>query len=78
MICDNCGKNSTHELKVTRAYGKGRTLLVIENVPVVSCLNCGETYLSSGTLQEIDRLKSLRRTLALKRETTVAEFAGSV
>jgi hypothetical protein len=30
-------------------------LLVIENVPVTSCPNCGESYLTAETLHEIER-----------------------
>jgi len=35
MVCDICGSKDALVRKVTRSYGKGRKLLVIENVPVV-------------------------------------------
>ena len=40
MICDICGNEGVHTRRVTRSYGKHKRLLVIENVPVVSCSQC--------------------------------------
>lgn len=59
---------------VTRSYGKGANLLIIENVPVVVCPNCGESYLTAETLHEIERIKLHRKNLAKKRSIAVAEF----
>jgi hypothetical protein len=50
-------------------------LLVIENVPVVSCPHCGESYLTAETLHEIERIKLHRKSFAAKRRVAVAEFA---
>lgn len=75
MICDICGKSGARIRRVTRSYGKGVNLLVIENVPVVSCLRCGESYLTAETLHELDRIKLHRRNLATKRNVAVANFA---
>jgi len=74
MNCDICGKNGAEIRYVTRSYGKGANLLIIENVPVVSCPNCGETYLTAGTLHEIERIKLLRENLAKLKSIAVAEF----
>jgi YgiT-type zinc finger domain-containing protein len=59
---------------VTRSYGKGENLLVIENVPVISCPHCGESYLTADTLHEIERIKLHRKNLASKRSVPVATF----
>ena len=75
MICDVCGKRGARIRNVPRSYGKGRTLLVIENVPVVSCPHCGESYLTAETLHEIERIKLHRSSFAAKRQVAVAEFA---
>jgi YgiT-type zinc finger domain-containing protein len=56
MVCDICGKKGARIRRVTRSYGKGDNLLVIENVPVVSCPNCGETYITAETLHENHRV----------------------
>jgi len=58
--------------------GKGENLLVIENVPVVSCPHCGESYLTAGTLHEIERIKLHRRSLARERPVAAAVFAWHI
>ncbi len=74
MICEICGKNDAQIKYVTRSYGKGANLLVIENVPIVVCPNCGESYLTAETLHEIERIKLHRRSLAKPRNVAVASF----
>jgi YgiT-type zinc finger domain-containing protein len=74
MKCDICGKKGTRIRRVARTYGKGRSLFVIENIPVVSCPNCGESYLTSETLHEIERLKLHRKSLAVERQVEVVSL----
>lgn len=75
LTCDNCGKSGARIIHVTRSYGKGPALLVIENVPVVSCPHCGESYLTAATLREIDNIKRNRAKVASTRPVPVAAFA---
>ena len=74
MICDNCGQEGARLHKVTRTYGKGKNLLVVENIPMVSCPNCGENYLTAETLHEIERIKLHRKSFAAERPIEVARF----
>lgn len=74
-MCDICGKEGVRIRYVSRSYGKGDDLLVIENVPVLSCPHCGESYLTAETLHEIERIKRDRRSLAVERKVAVATFA---
>ena len=48
---------------------------MIENVPVISCPDCGESYLTAETLHTIERIKQERRHLAVTRPVPVASFA---
>jgi YgiT-type zinc finger domain-containing protein len=75
LVCDVCGKEGAIVRHVTRSYGKGARLLVIENVPLISCPHCGESYLTAATLHEIERIKRKRATFASKRPVAVAVFA---
>lgn len=75
MICDLCGESGAEIRYLTRSYGKGADLLVIEDVPVVVCPHCGESYLTAETLHEIERIKLHRRSLAKPRSVPVASFA---
>jgi len=74
MTCDICGKKGARIRRVSRNYGKGEKLLVIENVPVVSCPHCRESHFTSETLHELERIKLHHRNFATKRQVSVANF----
>jgi YgiT-type zinc finger domain-containing protein len=74
-ICDLCGKTGAQVHRVSRSYGKGVSLFVIENVPIVSCPHCGDSYLTAETLHEIERIRLHRKALAQERCVTVATFS---
>jgi YgiT-type zinc finger domain-containing protein len=74
MICDICGKEGASIRKVTETCGKGKKLLLIENIPMVSCPHCGESYFTAETLHEIERIKLHRKNLVVKRPVEVANF----
>jgi YgiT-type zinc finger domain-containing protein len=74
MLCDICGQGNARIRHLSRSYGKGETLLVIENVPVMSCPDCGESYLTAETLHQIDRIKRDREHLTQERPVEVATF----
>jgi YgiT-type zinc finger domain-containing protein len=74
-VCEVRGQKSARVRYVTRSYGKGGRLLVIENIPVISCSHCGESYVTAETLYEIERIKRNRASFAKKRPVAVAVFA---
>lgn len=78
MVCDICNKRGARIRRVGRSYGKGKSLLLIENVPVISCPHCKESYLAADTLHEIERIKLHRQSFAVKRPVTVARFSVKV
>ncbi len=75
MVCDMCGKTGAQVRRISRSYGKGASLFVIENVPIVSCPHCGDSYLTAETLQEIERIKMHRKSFAEERCIAVATFS---
>ena len=75
MTCDLCGKEGARIRRMARTYGKGKNLFLIENMPVVSCPNCGESYLTAETLHEIERLRLHRKSLAEERPVDVVRYA---
>ena len=75
IICDACGESGARLRTVARTYGKGRDMMAIENIPVINCPHCGESYLEAKTLHEIERIKLHRKSFAPKRSVPVAEFA---
>jgi len=75
QVCDVCGRGGARVRHVTRSYGRGASLLVIENVPVISCPHCGASYMTAATLHKLERIKSQRDNFAVERPVPVAVFA---
>ena len=76
MICDICGQQGIRVRRLARTFGQSKNLLVIENVPVLSCFHCGESYMTAETLHEIERIKMHRENFASERHVDVARFAA--
>jgi YgiT-type zinc finger domain-containing protein len=74
LICDVCGEGNARIRRITRAYGKGDDLLLIEDVPVISCPDCGESYLTAETLHQVDQIKRERKRFAVERFVEVARL----
>lgn len=74
MTCEACGDKRAVVRRLTRSYGQGTMLLVIEKVPVVHCPRCGESYVAARTLHEIERIKLHRRPFSRRRSVSVACF----
>jgi YgiT-type zinc finger domain-containing protein len=73
--CEYCGKPGARINYVSRSYGKNTDLLVIENIPVVTCPHCKEIFMTAETMHEIERIKLHRKSLSKKRQIAVAAFA---
>src|ERR1700694_3725603 len=77
-LCASCGRTGLQLRRVTRSFGSGETLLVIEGIPMWSCPQCGESYFTAETMHHVDRIKTLRKSLAEKRPVAVAAYEGKV
>ncbi|HUT54282.1 MAG TPA: type II toxin-antitoxin system MqsA family antitoxin [bacterium] len=75
MVCSICGKKGARVQRISKTVGRGKNLLVIENVPVVRCPHCGETYLEADTLHELERIKLHRKNLSKERLVPVAHYS---
>ncbi len=74
MICENCGKQNAKIKKVSRSYGKGNELFVLDNIPVIYCPDCKENLLTSKTMHEIERLKKYKKSLKSKKMVPVINY----
>ena len=75
MICDMCGKQDAAVKLVTRSFDKKKNLLIIEDIPVITCPACGESYMTAETLHEIERIKMHRHSFAVIKPVEVTAFA---
>ncbi|MFH1715744.1 MAG: type II toxin-antitoxin system MqsA family antitoxin [Planctomycetota bacterium] len=75
MICDCCGKQGAVTKHVTRSFGRGKSILVIEGVPMVVCPNCGQSYFTADTLHELERLKLHKESVGVQRVAPIIKYA---
>lgn len=58
LICENCGRDGARVRRVSRSYGKEKDLLLMDNVPVVTCPHCGASYIKAATMDELEQIKA--------------------
>lgn len=75
MICDYCGKKGAVTKHITRSFGSGKSILVIEGVPMVVCPHCGQNYFTPETLHEIERLRLHKKNIGARRIAPVIKYA---
>ncbi|MBI2318700.1 MAG: type II toxin-antitoxin system MqsA family antitoxin [Betaproteobacteria bacterium] len=73
-LCVACGRAGVILRRVARTFGAGRSLLVVEGIPMWSCPHCGESYFTAQTMHELERIKALRKSVAVRKPVSVAEF----
>jgi hypothetical protein len=75
VVRDVCRKKGASLRKISRTYGKPKSLLVIESSPVATCPHCGDSNPTAYRLKEIERIKLHRKSLAVERPLEVARYA---
>ncbi len=76
LICDICGKKEARLVKRPQVLGRGNRMMLVDNVPVIACKNCGESYLTSATMHKLDDIRVNQQEKTAKRKIAVAEFVG--
>jgi YgiT-type zinc finger domain-containing protein len=77
MRCDICAADRAQLRHVTRSFGRGDRLVVIENIPYIVCGRCGERYLTAATMREIERLKQLKADRVRRKPVPVVSFGDA-
>jgi YgiT-type zinc finger domain-containing protein len=75
LVCDICGVAAAHTVKRTKVFGKGAQMLVIEDIPFITCDNCHQTYTTAETMRALDEIRQNRSRLTVKREIEWAKVA---
>ena len=73
ITCPVCGERAETK-RISKAFGHGNSLLVIEDIPMIVCRTCHEQYIASETLHEIEKL--LERQQHQARMIDVERFAA--
>jgi len=56
QTCVNCGKLSAFETKRDERFGRGERAVLIEDVQLMECRDCGIVYLAPETSRMIDEI----------------------
>ena len=76
LICDICGQSGVRCRRIAETFGTGEDIFIIENIPMISCPDCGESYFAAETLHEIERIRLYRKSFAVERPVEVARFVA--
>lgn len=74
-VCRNCGAQAARQIKRDELYGRGKKAVIIEDVPMVQCDNCGMTYLEPQVIMTIDEICAYPEKYAVQESRPVAKIA---
>ena len=75
LTCSLCGAQTARSVRRTQLVGKGANLVVVNNVPMYSCRNCGHTYFTVEVARVLDQIRLHPDQYTETRAISVAEFA---
>ena len=62
--CTTCGSTRLTQRRVARSFGTNmENLVIVRNVPVVSCRDCGESYIRGQALKRVTAIVQNRAKL---------------
>lgn len=74
LVCDICGVKAAHLVNRPQVLGRGTQMMLVDNVPVIACRNCGESYMTSATMHQLDSIRLKQKEKLAERKIAVAEF----
>ena len=75
-LCAFCGHLAAKTVYKDKLFGKGINAIVIENLPLQQCGNCGETYYEPETSRLIDEVLGHPEKLSVIRQVNVVSLAA--
>ncbi len=75
-LCAFCGAPEVKTVHKDKLFGKGESAVVIENLPVRQCGNCGESYYDPEISQLIDTVLAHPEKHPVKRQVSVISLAA--
>ena len=75
MTCDICGVRAARIVRRSKVFGKGRRMIVVEDIPFISCQNCKQTYVTRQVMLALDKIRTHSKTMTVPREVAYAKIA---
>lgn len=76
ITCSLCGQPTAREVRRTKIVGKGEHQVIVENVPMISCRNCGHDYFSLAVAKMLDHIRTTSQPQAQQKSFAVVELAA--
>ena len=73
--CRNCGALAARQIKRDELYGRGKQAVIIEDVPMIQCDQCGMTYLEPEVITTIDEICAHPEKYTAQEYRPVAKIA---
>lgn len=74
IVCSLCGQQKAHRVTRPQFVGKGKDLVIVENVPMISCRNCGHDYFSIEVTRKLDRIRAKPHEATVQKSFAVTEL----
>lgn len=74
MICHQCNRDNTKICNRDRVYRQGTEILIVEQVPSISCQECGQVFYDADTLVHLQHIKDNKEKLASDRNVKIISF----
>ena len=75
ITCDICGVTAAREVRRNKVFGKGSKMIVVEDIPFISCQNCGQTYITRNAMLVLDDIRTHSQTKTVTKEMAYAKIA---
>lgn len=56
QICPNCSMHDAYEIRRDELFGGGQDAVIVENIPMIKCHNCGIVYMEPDVSRKIDEI----------------------
>ncbi len=74
IVCQICDKKTALEAHIDKVFGKGEKKVLIENIPVIHCSNCRESYLTDATMRQLDDIRLNSQTFSTPATVGIAKI----
>lgn len=74
MICFQCNTDNASVLLHDRVYREDNEILIVEQVPSISCRKCGQIFYNTKTLTHLERIQANKEKLASDRTVKIVDF----
>lgn len=74
LQCVNCGQQAAYVVRRDEIFGRGQNAVIIENIPIIECRNCGINYFTPETSRAIDEICAHPEKYAVMQSRAVAQL----